>query len=39
MKLSTLVEYLEGLGLGVEIKVFPKKHRKGVPSEITLLRA
>jgi hypothetical protein len=39
IKLSTLVEYLEGLGLGVEIKVFPKKHRKGVPSEITLLRA
>lgn len=38
MKLSTLVEYLDSLGLGGEIKVFPKKHKKGVPSEITLMR-
>jgi len=39
MKVSTLVEYLECLGLGVEIKVFPKKHKKGMPEEITLLKA
>lgn len=39
MKVSTLVDYLESLGLGVEIKVFPKKHRKGQPEEITLLKA
>jgi hypothetical protein len=39
MKVSTLVDYLECLGLGVEIKVFPKKHKKGMPEEITLLKA
>jgi hypothetical protein len=38
MKLSTLVEYLDSLGLEVEIRVFPKRRRKGVPSEITLMR-
>ena len=39
MKVSTLVEYLESLGLGVEIKVFPKNRTEGLPDEITLLKA
>jgi hypothetical protein len=38
MKVSTLVDYLNNIGLGIEIKVYPKvKKRKG-SEEITLLR-
>ena len=36
MKLSTLIGYLEGIGMGLEIRVYPKKGKKGV--EETLLR-
>jgi hypothetical protein len=39
IKLSTLVEYLASLGLGVEIKVYPKRRKSGILEEITLLKA
>jgi hypothetical protein len=39
MKVSTLLDYLKNIGLGIEIKVFSKDlKRKGV-EEITLLKA
>lgn len=37
MKLSTLIEYLEGIGMGLEIKVYPKQGNKNGQEE-TLLR-
>jgi transcriptional regulator with XRE-family HTH domain len=39
IKVSTLIEYLANLGLGVEIKAFPrgKKHKEG--KEFVLLKA
>ena len=39
MKISTLVDYLENIGMGVEIKVYPRKKRVGSPKGITLLRS
>lgn len=37
MKVSTLIEYLEDIGMGIEIKVYPKKkHEKN--KEVTLLK-
>ena len=38
MKLSTLIQYLDTIGLGMEIKVFPKKI-KNTKEEIVLLKA
>jgi len=38
LKISTLIQYLENLGLGVEIKVYPK-NKKMKNSEIILLKA
>jgi hypothetical protein len=38
IKLSTLVEYLDCLGLGVEIRVFPKRRNPSI-EEITILKA
>lgn len=38
MKISTLIEYLDNLGLGIEIKAYPKdKNKKN--EEIVLLKA
>ena len=39
MKLSILIEYLKSMGCDVEIKVYPREKRKGVPDEFTLLKA
>ena len=36
IKLSTLVKYLTQMGLDIEIKVRPRKPKKGVPPEILL---
>jgi hypothetical protein len=38
MKISTLVEYLDNLGLGIEIKAYPKNHKKK-NEEIVILKA
>jgi transcriptional regulator with XRE-family HTH domain len=38
MKLSTLIEYLDDLGMGLEIRVFPRKG-KGKAETETLFRA
>jgi hypothetical protein len=38
MKLSTLVDYLESIGVGIEIKVYPKKQIKGKKKEKVLLK-
>ncbi|MDA8426993.1 MAG: XRE family transcriptional regulator [Treponema sp.] len=37
MKLSTLIEYLEGMGMGLEIRVYPKDG-KGANKAETLLK-
>jgi len=37
MKLSTLVEYLDSIGMGIEIRTFPRKNKKH-GKEIVLLR-
>ena len=37
MKLSTLIEYLEGIGMGLEIRVYPKDG-KGAHKAETLLK-
>jgi hypothetical protein len=36
MKLSTLIEYLDGIGMGLEIKVYPKNSKSSQKSEILL---
>ena len=36
MKISTLVEYLANIGMGLEIKAYPKKKKKG--DEVVLLK-
>jgi hypothetical protein len=36
IKLSTLIKYLTQMDLEMEIKVRPRKPRKGVPSEVML---
>ena len=38
MKISTLIEYLDNIGLNIEIKVSPKKNRKNNLEEIILLK-
>jgi hypothetical protein len=38
MKLSTLVDYLESIGVGIEIKVYPKNPGKGKKKEQVLLK-
>ncbi len=38
MKISTLLEYLDSIGMGIEIKTFPKKNGKKQNKEIILLR-
>lgn len=37
MKISTLVEYLQSIGMGLEIKAYPKK-KSGKTGEIILLK-
>ena len=37
MKLSTLIEYLDGIGMGLEIRVYPK-NSKGTAKAETLLK-
>jgi len=36
MRISTLIDYLDNLGMGLEIKTFPKKNIKKVKEEILL---
>ena len=36
IRISTLIEYLNNLGMGLEIKTFPKKNVKKVKEEILL---
>jgi hypothetical protein len=36
MKISTLQEYLSGLGMGLEIRAYPKNKRRGVHEEVLL---
>jgi len=38
MRVSTLIEYLSAIGMGVEIKTYPKRPHKKDGGEITLLR-
>ncbi len=38
MKLSTLIEYLDSIGMGIEITAFPKKSGKKHNEEIILLK-
>ena len=38
MKISTLIQYLDNLGLGIEIKVYPKDNKKK-NKEILILKA
>jgi hypothetical protein len=38
IKLSTLTKYLSQMGLEMEITVRPRRAKKGVPSEVVLLR-
>ncbi len=37
MKISTLVEYLDSIGMGVEIKAYPKRKKKNF-NEVVLLK-
>ena len=36
IRISTLIEYLNNLGMGLEIKTFPKKKTKNVGEEVLL---
>ena len=38
IKISTLLEYLDSLGMGVEIKAYPKNNTSTIPMESILLR-
>jgi hypothetical protein len=38
MKISTLASYLSKIGMGMEIKVFPKHRKPTVPKEMLLLK-
>ncbi|MBA7633512.1 hypothetical protein ES703_41080 [subsurface metagenome] len=38
MKISTLLEYLDSIGLGIEIKVYPKKKQRHSTEEIILIK-
>ena len=37
MKISTLMEYLDNIGMGLEIKVYPKKRKRNL-YEVVLLK-
>lgn len=39
LKLSTLVHYLQAIGMGVEINVFPRKKKATMPKKMVLLNA
>ncbi len=39
MKISTLIEYLDNLGLGIEIKAYPKNSKNKSEKEILILKA
>jgi hypothetical protein len=36
IKISTLVEYLNGLGMGLEIKTYPKNKNRKIKDEVLL---
>jgi molecular chaperone GrpE (heat shock protein) len=36
IRISTLIEYLDNLGMGLEIKTFPKKKKKNIKEEVLL---
>ena len=36
MRISTLIDYLDNLGMGLEIKTFPKRNVKKIKEEILL---
>ncbi|MCP5106736.1 MAG: XRE family transcriptional regulator [bacterium] len=38
IKISTLIEYLDNIGMGVEIKAYPKNKMKKVAGEVVLLK-
>ncbi len=38
MKLSTLIEYLTNIGMGVEIKAYPKNRKHTANEEVVLLK-
>jgi len=38
MKISTLIEYLDNIGMGLEIKVYPKKQELSTLEEVVLLK-
>jgi hypothetical protein len=38
MKLSTLIDYMDDIGLGMEIKIYPKKNKKREEKEFVLLK-
>jgi hypothetical protein len=38
MKLSTLIDYMDDIGLGMEIKIYPKKNKKKEEKEFVLLK-
>ena len=39
LKLSTLIHYLQAIGMGIEINVFPRKKRATIPARMVLLDA
>lgn len=38
MKISTLIEYLDSIGMGMEIRTFPKKNGRKTGEDILLLK-
>ena len=38
MKISTVIEYLDNLGLGIEIKAYPKNKKRKDGNEILILK-
>ena len=38
MKISTLIEYLENIGMGLELRVYPKNHKVTTEKEFVLLK-
>jgi hypothetical protein len=38
IKISTLIEYLDNIGMGVEIKVYPKNNEGTTQEELVLLK-
>ncbi len=38
MKISTLIEYLDNIGMGIEIKVYPKNKEVTAQEEVVLLK-